>query len=535
MYYLLDKDLNFISPIENYQSMIWTTRYYESGDFELYIPVTSGLLDLIHEDFYIIRDDDFTQAMIIENIQITTDIEEGNHLIVTGKSLKSILDRRIIWKQTTVRGTVEECIHKLIEDNIVNPTVFSRKIDNFVLGAKLGITETMRTQYTGDNLGEVIREICISYGLGYDVLLDLDEKQFIFILFKGADRTYNQNENAYIVFSNEFENLLSTNYTKNRENFKNAALVAGEGEGINRKRVEVFSNPRTKLDNLLINGDFENGFVGWYADDDKVIVPGEGLNSSNAVKISPKKNYTYIDSEYVTIPQNHIAYMSGYCKVSSLTIPVRLGFYNATNSIESFTLYNDLEKEYIKLSHRFENTRETTQYRALLYGSVTKYTVGQYAYWDNVIVVDLTAIFGAGNEPSKEWCDKNIDMFNGEVLATIEPSGLERYELYVDSRDSSSTSEDSEEVIPEEEYNAILTEKGKEALSEYTTVEAVEGDVETNHTYQYNRDFFLGDIVEVVNEYGHTMQPQIIEVIESEEDSGKSVVVTFANEIEKGG
>lgn len=530
MYYLLDKDLNFITPIENYKSMIWTTRYYDSGDFELYTPVTSGVLDLFQEGLYITRDDDFTQAMIIENIQITTDIEEGNYLIVTGKSLKSILDRRIIWKQTTVNGTIEDCIRRLIDENIINPTIFSRKIDKFVLGAKIGMTETMRTQYTGKNLGEVIREICINYGLGYDVLLDLDEKQFIFILFKGADRTYNQNKNTYIVFSNEFENLLSTNYTKNNENFKNAAVVAGEGEGVNRKRVEVFNNPRTKLDNLLVNGDFENGLVGWHKDDNDELVDGEGLNGSNAVKISPVNNYTYIDSDYVTIPQNHIAYVSGYCKRSSNTIGVRLGFYNASNAIESFALYNQFGTEYTKLSHTFVNTYTNTQYRTLVYGSAGKYVAGSYTYWDNVIVVDLTAIFGAGNEPSKEWCDNNIDMINGEVLATIEPSGLERYELYVDSRDSSSTSEDSEEIIPEEEYNAILTEKGKEALSEYTTVEAVEGEVETNHTYQYNRDFFLGDIVEVVNEYGHTMQPQIIEVIESDDDSGKNVVVTFANE-----
>ena len=32
---------------------------------------------------------------------------------------------------------------------------------------------------------------------------------------------------------------------------------------------------------------------------------------------------------------------------------------------------------------------------------------------DGLMVIDLTATFGAGNEPSKEWCDENISYFDG--------------------------------------------------------------------------------------------------------------------------
>ena len=352
MLYLLDTNLNFVAPLENFKSKIWTTRYYVSGDFELYIPATADLINLIKDDYYITRDDDFTQGMIIKNIQITTDIDEGNFIIVTGKSLKSILNRRIIWTKTTVNGTVEYCVRKLISDNIINPTIPERKINNFILGAELGITDKMRAQYTGKNLGEVVSEICMNHKLGYDILLDLEEKQFVFVLFKGSNRSFNQNENSYVIFSNEFENLLSTTYTHSAENFKNVALVAGEGEGVNRK----------------------------------------------------------------------------------------------------------------------------------------------------------TCVVGSG-------------------------SGLNRYEIYVDSRDTSSESESG--TLTDDEYCEILSEKGSESLSEYVTVDYVEGDVETNHQWEFNKDYFLGDIVEVVNEYGQHMQPQITEVIESEDDTGINVVVTFATEIEK--
>lgn len=35
------------------------------------------------------------------------------------------------------------------------------------------------------------------------------------------------------------------------------------------------------------------------------------------------------------------------------------------------------------------------------------------AWYDGAMMVDLTAAFGAGNEPSKEWCDANIPYFEG--------------------------------------------------------------------------------------------------------------------------
>ena len=38
------------------------------------------------------------------------------------------------------------------------------------------------------------------------------------------------------------------------------------------------------------------------------------------------------------------------------------------------------------------------------------------AYYDCFIVVDLTATFGSGNEPDKEWCDRHINYFDGTTI-----------------------------------------------------------------------------------------------------------------------
>lgn len=40
----------------------------------------------------------------------------------------------------------------------------------------------------------------------------------------------------------------------------------------------------------------------------------------------------------------------------------------------------------------------------------------EWTYLDGMLIVDLTASFGVGNEPSLEWCDVNLDYFDGSKL-----------------------------------------------------------------------------------------------------------------------
>lgn len=51
------------------------------------------------------------------------------------------------------------------------------------------------------------------------------------------------------------------------------------------------------------------------------------------------------------------------------------------------------------------------------------------AYIDDVMLIDLTAAFGAGNEPTQEWCDTNIEYFSGNK--TIQYETPNKYDLTV--------------------------------------------------------------------------------------------------------
>ena len=76
----------------------------------------------------------------------------------------------------------------------------------------------------------------------------------------------------------------------------------------------------------------------------------------------------------------------------------------------------------------------------------------------------------------------------------------------------------------------LCRERGKEKLLEYLTETYFEADIEPRFMFQYRKDYMLGDIIILKNEYGITAYPRIIEVIESEDETGYKVVPTFESE-----
>jgi len=167
--FILNKKLERIGVIDTYVSIIWTNRYYECGDFELYSMVNEEILEKLKMDHVLIREGKEDNAMIIESIELNTDGENGNYITVTGRCLKSILYRRIIWNQTSLTGKMEHCIVRLINENVRSAAIRERNISNLTIGELTDTGYIMKAQYTGDNLGESITGICQNYGIGWDI------------------------------------------------------------------------------------------------------------------------------------------------------------------------------------------------------------------------------------------------------------------------------------------------------------------------------------------------------------------------------
>ena len=344
---VLNTDFESIAVIDTYESMIWTDRYNAYGDFEIYFAMDESLLQYLKEDYYLwLKDSE--HCMIIESIKINADTEEGNHLIVTGRSLESILERRIIWGQRIFTGSLQNAVQTMVKENIISPSIADRKIANFIFvpSTDSKVTELkIDKQYTGDDLYTVIKGLCEEHNLGFKIVLT-DENQFAFSLYAGVDRSYDQTENPYVVFSPNFENIINSNYYSSKTNFRNVTLVAGEGEGASRR----------------------------------------------------------------------------------------------------------------------------------------------------------TTVVGSG-------------------------SGLDRRELFTDARDISSDTEDG--TLSDADYLTQLKTRGEKNLADYIIATAFEGEVEVTRLFKYGEDFFIGDIVQIANEYGNEGSAYISELVISNSEEGLSIYPTF--------
>lgn len=235
---ILDETLTPVDIVDNATSVIWNKRYFDAGDFEIYISSNERTAESLKKRYFVMRQDDDMICMITR-VEYKDDPENGNYKIVSGESVESLLKRRIIWQQTSSRSseTVEQFIRRLIDENAINPTDPKRKIPFLELGELKGFTEKLDKQLTGDNLMDAIVELCKAYEYGFKITIE--NKILKFELYKGVDRSYNQSAVPFVTFSDAYDNLISSQYVYDEGDVKNVALIAGEGEGLSRRTASV--------------------------------------------------------------------------------------------------------------------------------------------------------------------------------------------------------------------------------------------------------------------------------------------------------
>ena len=125
-------------------------------------------------------------------------------------------------------------------------------------------------------------------------------------------------------------------------------------------------------------------------------------------------------------------------------------------------------------------------------------------------------------EVKKEAVQRRLAVFNTQQ----ETSNLDRREMYTSARDISSELEDGKTLL-EDEYNSKLNLRGLEDLSKNKMTMSLDGQFESSILFSYGDDFFIGDVVQIENEFGITGTARITEFIRSEDPSGYQTYPTF--------
>lgn len=243
---VLSSSYQMLDILDNFaiDSIIWVERYNKEGDFEIYAKFSFELLDLLQKGNYIVSKDS-DRVMIIETTEIKTDVENGNKLVVTGRTIESLLDRRIILRQIQINTSFQSGIQAILNADVINSIYPERNFPNFVFSTSTDPAVTAPTlvgQFYSQNLLETIKTLCYNVNLGFKLVLNASN-QMVFSLYAGKNRSYDQSTYPYIVFSPEFENLISSNYFSTNRYRKNYVLVSGDPTGLTGlpKRVQVWT------------------------------------------------------------------------------------------------------------------------------------------------------------------------------------------------------------------------------------------------------------------------------------------------------
>ena len=228
--------LDLIGIIDIFSSFRYKQKFYDIGEFELHIPFNIGDLEILQKDNIIYVNEQ--NSFIVDTRQIKLNQDGSEYIQVNGKSLLNILNRRIIYNQIVEKNNANEVVKRIVNENVIAPKNIKRKIENIAIGE---LADTLNIDYQnryGNVLDEIIG-ISKTTDVSFYILLDHINKKLLLKSFSGTDRTINQNIISPCVFSRDYENVEEQEYVDSLNNYKNVTLVAGSGEGINRKVFEV--------------------------------------------------------------------------------------------------------------------------------------------------------------------------------------------------------------------------------------------------------------------------------------------------------
>lgn len=212
--------------------------FYGVGQFQVYTRATKTALAALQEGNYItLPHKPF--IWLIEDVQKKYTAGRGYMISATGRQAKAILGKRIINEQTQLAKDLTTAVLGLVRKHAGEGATAVRKIDGLTDLTSVIIREMTETQVSYSNLLDYTDELLKAYEVGAELTIT-DAATFRYNLYEGADRS------DTIIFSQTFDNLISSAYTRSNAAFRSYALIGGQGEGTARILHEYDSAPNLR-------------------------------------------------------------------------------------------------------------------------------------------------------------------------------------------------------------------------------------------------------------------------------------------------
>ncbi len=240
---VIDTKFNLIAEIDDYESLIWTRRWHKPGEFEVHINANKQSAETLQKGCLILAEQ---KAGII----LHRELRQGpggrgdEQVMVKGATLAAVLGRRITippdgHAYDRVNANAETIMKGYVTRNCITSTDLKRIIPNLVTATdqERGGKLTYQTRYK--QLDEELEKLSLVSGLGWDLILDWQNEQWVFDVQEGRNLTAGQTANPPVIFSADFDVVQEQIFVESDIGYKNTAYVGGQGEGVDREIAEV--------------------------------------------------------------------------------------------------------------------------------------------------------------------------------------------------------------------------------------------------------------------------------------------------------
>lgn len=235
-----------LGEISNYESLFFVRSWSDIGDLELRINRHKNYTDTLQKGNIIVVGNDKHKAYIILHREIELD-EAGKvteNWLIKALELKAVTGERITLPPSHTAydsrsASAETVMKHYVNGNVVNPVDIRRKISQLILASDLSRGPQVNWQSRFKNLAVELSEISLVSGVGWGARVDYHLRNWVLDCYEGRDLTVNQEVNSPVIFSPQFDNIKNMHYVESDLNYKNTAYIAGQGDGVERRVVEL--------------------------------------------------------------------------------------------------------------------------------------------------------------------------------------------------------------------------------------------------------------------------------------------------------
>lgn len=284
--YILDVNFTPVELVENYETLVWTERFFEPGEFELTTVSTPENSSQLRIGTYL-GVNTSPRIMVIETVEDLVGAEGIRQIKATGRSIELIFEKRVarhhmlmldedeVWKFTQklpgqiMRTLVYDiCMTGVLSPDDIIPQMVKREgnstglfYDKSHLMPEPHIPIDMEIGVK--SLSKALAQVNNKYPLGYRLYRDITAKtnNLYFDVYTGTNRTLMQNEVTPIIFSLPWGSLKSTSDLDTIADYFNTAYVFSKYGHTTVSR----GNPTGLLRNVMdvvVSGDQVDKMVG---------------------------------------------------------------------------------------------------------------------------------------------------------------------------------------------------------------------------------------------------------------------------------